>query len=162
MIVFPCLYCFLCGKGSNRSQSHDQSHAPLFLREIQSHGKKQKNVKIQPQGFVDNSNCIIIPPMHSRPLCCLPHHYPIPKHGMSRRGGTRTPPARAATSRHCGLMQYPSCADWKRQIIPWLRRIDNGTTPSPPPPCLQCRQPTHASFNAKSLLQGRHYHSVLV
>ena len=130
--------------------------------QIQSHGKKQKNVKIQPHGFVDNSNYIIIPPMHSRPLCCLPHHYPMPKHGMSRRGGIRIPPACAAMSRHCGLMQSPSCADSKRQLIPWLRRINNGTTSSLLPPPLQFHQPTHVSFNTESLLQGRRYRFVLV
>ena len=55
--------------------------------------------------------------MHICPLCCHPHHYLMQKHGMSRRGGIRTPPARAATSRHCGLMQSPSCADSKCQIF---------------------------------------------
>ena len=35
-------------------------------------------------------------------------------------------------------------------------------TPSPPPPCLQFRQPPLPTFNAESLLQGQRHHPVLV
>jgi len=103
-------------RGLTGPKSHT-SHTHHFFREIQSRGKKEKNVKIQPQGFVDTYNSILMPSMHPRPLSCLPHHHPMQKHGMSRRGGIRTPPARAATSRHCSLGQPPSCADSKCPIF---------------------------------------------
>ena len=104
-----------------------------------------------------------MPSMHPRPLSCLPHHHSMQKHGMSRRGGIRTPPARAATSRHCSLRQPPSCADSKCPIFLGCGASTTSTTApldlllplpfnsSAHPPLLQRREPSSRSAPSSRL-----------